>query len=121
MTMNNLNRSRRDGGRTGLLAPWAVLTLLVALMALEANPWCASDEATTPPFSGPNSSSAQPGRCTPTWLSHWRADARTLAAAVRYLIEPEPPFQLGAGKPEQDLPRFGTAQPTNSTTVVPRT
>ena len=48
----------------------------------------------------------------------WRADARTLVAALRYVLESD--SQTNQGKPEQRFPNLEVAMPTNSTLAGPR-
>src|SRR5437879_5955951 len=48
-------------------------------------------------------------------LEDWRADARTLAAMVRYLLEPEPPMEVTAPRDEPPVPTLDLA--TNSESV----
>ena len=48
----------------------------------------------------------------------WRADARTLVAALRYVLESD--SQTNQGKPEQRFPNLEVAMPTNSTLAGPK-
>ncbi len=48
---------------------------------------------------GPSATASSPGRSRFP-KDQWRADARTLAAALRYLLEPEPDSQLTSRTPE---------------------
>ena len=51
-------------------------------------------------------------------LGQWRADARTLVAAVRYVLESD--VQTSQGKPARRFPGLELAMPTNSTSVGPK-
>jgi hypothetical protein len=51
-------------------------------------------------------------------LGQWHADARTLVAAVRYVLESD--LQTNQGKPTQRFPGLELAMPTNSTSAGPK-
>ena len=51
-------------------------------------------------------------------LGQWRADARTVVAAVRYVLESD--VQTNQGKPAPCMPGFELAMPTNSTSAGPK-
>ena len=66
-------------------------------------------------------SATKAGRSHGFWylrLGQWRADARTLVAAVRYVLESD--VQTNQGKPAPRFPGLELAMPTNSTWVVPK-
>ena len=66
-------------------------------------------------------SATKAGRAHGLWylrLGQWRADARTLAAAVRYVLESD--VQTNQGKPAPRFPGLELAMPTNSTSVGPK-
>jgi len=66
-------------------------------------------------------SATKAGRSHGFWylrLGQWRADARTLVAAVRYVLESD--VQTNQGKPAPRLPGVELAMPTNSTPVGPK-
>ena len=66
-------------------------------------------------------SATKAGRSHGFWylrLGQWRADARTLVAAVRYVLESD--VQAKQGNPARRFPGLELAMPTNSTSVVPK-
>ncbi len=66
-------------------------------------------------------SATKAGRSHGLWylrLGQWRADARTLVAAVRYVLESD--VQTSQGKPARRFPGLALAMPTNSTSVGPK-
>ncbi len=94
-----------------------LLTIVIAAAAL-LDFTRAGDEAVTSPTA---KSSAVAGRSRGLWyirLNQWRADARTLVAAVRYVLESD--SQTNQGKPAQCFPNLEVAMPTNSTLAGPK-
>jgi hypothetical protein len=66
-------------------------------------------------------SSGPAGRSRGLWylrLEQWRADARTLVAAVRYVVESD--VQTNQEKPAEHFPGIAAATPTNATPAGPK-
>jgi len=94
----------------------ALLAIIIAAVAVWELTRTRDGSVASPPA---KSSTAR--RAHDSWhfrLGQWRADARTLVAAARYLLESD--FQTNPAKPEQRCQGLEVAMPTNSTSVGPK-
>ena len=94
-----------------------LLAIVIAAPAVRDQMWARDEVIASPIVKSP----AAAGRSRGLWyiqLGQWRADARTLVAAFRYVLESD--TQTNQGKPTGRFVGLELVMLTNSTLVVPK-
>jgi len=111
MRIQTSSGCRLPAPRTAILVCLGVASLLGAALVAACRCDFAQTKEDAPPAHSAKFSAAPGSPPLARYLrtGQWRGDARTIAAAVRYLLEVEPP-----AKPGEALPTLELAMPTNS-------
>ena len=94
----------------------ALLTIIIATTAVWDFTRTRDDAATSTPAKSSRARRSHGFRYIR--MDQWRADARTLFAAIRYVLESD--SETNHGKPAQRFQGLEVAMPTNSTSVGPK-